>query len=154
MFACAATLFSIRYCLMRSFVNVKPHFRVAFTPLKQLRSTDDLPVNEIKEACIREDEAEAEPAFFSKFRNRRNSGLQAANGLVLFCAQVIKTNSLIISPKQLAYEGSVNKNPITFLLDGGADHSIMSRAFALTNRITTRPLDPPIATISQTTSLK
>ncbi|KAL8424923.1 hypothetical protein Efla_006686 [Eimeria flavescens] len=37
------------------------------------------------------------------------------------------------------------KFPITSLHDGGADHSIMSRAFALTNGITMHPLDPPIA---------
>ncbi|KAL8424393.1 hypothetical protein Efla_007837 [Eimeria flavescens] len=60
-------------------------------------------------------------------------------------AHVIKTNQLISSPKQLVYEGTVNKNPITFLLDGGADHSIMSKAFTLTNWFTLHQLDPPIA---------
>ncbi|KAL8432413.1 hypothetical protein Efla_000190 [Eimeria flavescens] len=40
------------------FVYVKPHCRVALTQLQQLRSTDKLPLDEIEEACIREDEAE------------------------------------------------------------------------------------------------
>ncbi|KAL8439413.1 hypothetical protein Efla_004577 [Eimeria flavescens] len=123
--------------------------------------------DKIEEANIREDEAEfavfpaAEPPFFSNNRNRRNSSPQAADGLILFAlhvdklsgtpvpsisAQVIKTNSLISSPKQLVFEGTVNNNPITSLLNGGADHSIMSRAFALSNKITMHPLDPPIAT--------
>ncbi|KAL8424934.1 hypothetical protein Efla_007575 [Eimeria flavescens] len=62
-------------------------------------------------------------------------------------AQVIRTNSLISSPKQLVFAGhTVNKNPTTFLLDGGADNSIISRAFALTNGITMHTLDPPTAT--------
>ncbi|KAL8424715.1 hypothetical protein Efla_001292 [Eimeria flavescens] len=61
-------------------------------------------------------------------------------------AQVMKTNSLISRPKQLVFEGTVNRNPITFLLDGGPEHSIMSRASALTNGITMHPLDPSIAT--------
>ncbi|KAL8438930.1 hypothetical protein Efla_007205 [Eimeria flavescens] len=61
-------------------------------------------------------------------------------------APLMNTNSLISSPKQLVFEGTVNKNLITFLLDVGADHSIMTRALALTNGITVHPLDPPIAT--------
>ncbi|KAL8435924.1 hypothetical protein Efla_003584 [Eimeria flavescens] len=61
-------------------------------------------------------------------------------------AQVIKANSRISSPKQLVFEGTVNINPIAFVLDGGADRSIMPRAFALTNGITMHLLDPPIAT--------
>ncbi|KAL8440101.1 hypothetical protein Efla_001982 [Eimeria flavescens] len=104
------------------------------------------------------------PLFFCKSCIRRNSSPQAANSLALFApiclhldklpgtpvptisAPLINTNSLISSPKQLVFEGTVNKNLITFLLDVGADHSIMTRALALTNGITMYPLDPPIAT--------
>ena len=61
-------------------------------------------------------------------------------------AQVIKTSSLINGPKQLVFEGTVNKIPVTFLLDGGADHSILSQQFALKNGIVIHPLDQPITT--------
>ncbi|KAL8430033.1 hypothetical protein Efla_001388 [Eimeria flavescens] len=71
---------------------------------------------------------------------------------LLFPASVLR--SLISSPKELVFEGAVNKNPITFLLNGGADHSTMSRAFALTNGITMQPLDPPIATTFANNSSK
>ncbi|KAL8425452.1 hypothetical protein Efla_006851 [Eimeria flavescens] len=37
--------------------DVKPHCRVALTRLRQLRSKDNLALDEIEEACIREDEA-------------------------------------------------------------------------------------------------
>ncbi|KAL8438029.1 hypothetical protein Efla_003569 [Eimeria flavescens] len=203
------------------FVNVEPHWRVALTRLQQLRSTDNLPLDEIEEACIREDEAEfarvsssrapvfqqkpqtdptavrRQPTALSYLRisscaksssfGQRNglkppapgrnafqanskltpvssarhvkvASISAASRTQLYVdklsgtpvpsisAQVIKARSLISSPKQLVFEDTVNKNLITFLLDGGADHSIMSRAFALTNGITVHPLDPPIAT--------
>ena len=59
-------------------------------------------------------------------------------------AQVIKTASLIDSPKQLVFEGTINKTPVSFLLDGGADHSILSQQFAMRNGIVIRPLDQPI----------
>ncbi|KAL8437041.1 hypothetical protein Efla_005481 [Eimeria flavescens] len=200
----------------RALVARAPHCRAALTRLQHLRSTDNIPLGEIEEAGIREDEADflpvfpaAEPPFFSKNRNRRNSSPQATKALVVFAvshtcgrnaqrrgalaarlvvghvrapavalkafhsgsavepshehmeempfqipasqrrisSQVTKSNSLISSPKQLVSEGTVNKNPITFLLEGGADHSIMSRAFALTNGIIMQPLDPPIATV-------
>ncbi|KAL8424941.1 hypothetical protein Efla_007582 [Eimeria flavescens] len=151
------------------FVNVKQHCRVALTRLQQLRSTDNLPLDKIEEACMLKDEAEfarvsssRASVFQQKRRNRRDSSSQAATGLALpalhvdklsgtpvpsISAQVIRTNSLISSPKQLVFAGhNVEKNPITFFLEGSADHSIMSRAFALTNGITMQPLDPPIAT--------
>lgn len=61
-------------------------------------------------------------------------------------AQVIKTNSLVSNPKQLVFEGTINKHPVTFLLDGGADHSIISKAFAINSGIIMHPLDQPIST--------
>ena len=61
-------------------------------------------------------------------------------------AQIIKTASLITSPKQLVFQGTINKIPVTFLLDGGADHSILSQQFAVKNGIVIRPLDQPITT--------
>ena len=61
-------------------------------------------------------------------------------------AQVIKTASLINSPKQLVFKGTINKTPVSFLLDGRADHSILSQQFAMRNGIVNRPLDQPITT--------
>ncbi|KAL8439026.1 hypothetical protein Efla_002435 [Eimeria flavescens] len=72
------------------FANVKPHCQVALNRLQQLRSTANLPLDEIEDACNREDETEfasvfsSRAPFSSKSRNRRNSSPQAANGLVLF----------------------------------------------------------------------
>ncbi|KAL8270282.1 hypothetical protein Esti_005798 [Eimeria stiedai] len=59
---------------------------------------------------------------------------------------------LINSPKQLFFEGTVNKHPTTFWLDGGADHSIMSKNCTVTNGITMHPLDPPISTTFENNS--
>ncbi|KAL8273725.1 hypothetical protein Esti_002325 [Eimeria stiedai] len=214
-------------------VNVKPHCRAALTRLQQLRSSDDLPLNEVEEACIQEDEAEFSRASFSKpgsfsqeqyqvqqqpqahtnfqlsnlwrctyvecpkkkrsgcpacgascasirtysesfslnqrsvlvankdgptsARNVKISSVSAMSitqprvdklGALagpIVSAEVIKTNSLINSPKQLFFEGTVKKHPRTFLLHGGADQSTMSKNFALTDGITMHPLDPPIS---------
>ncbi|KAL8424744.1 hypothetical protein Efla_001333 [Eimeria flavescens] len=119
----------LRHVLMRShaipnsslsnvvLVNVKPPCRVALTRLQQLRSTDNLPSDEIEGACIREDEAE-----FARVSNRRAPVSQQ-------------------KPQQAQQQsaGSQRRCPI-------CDHSIMSRACALTNGITVHPLDPLIAT--------
>ncbi|KAL8454861.1 hypothetical protein Emed_000004 [Eimeria media] len=122
-----------------------PHYRAALTRLQQLRSTDDLPLDDIEEACVQEDEAEFARASFSRFgpisqkpHQVQRQSQARVDKLAALCgpsisAQVIKTNSLISNPKQLVLEGTVNKHPITFLLDGGADHSIMSKNFAVTH---------------------
>ncbi|KAL8269254.1 hypothetical protein Esti_006823 [Eimeria stiedai] len=172
--------------------NDLPHCRAALTRLQQLRSSDDLPLDEVQEACFQEDEAEFSRASFStpgSISREQHQTQQAPTNFQGACpicgdaymwkdcskkkrsggpaahvqasprvdklaalpgpsisAQVIKTNSLINSPKQLVFEGTVNKQPINFLLDGGADHSIMSKNFAVTSGITMHPLDPLIST--------
>ena len=230
-----AILFNIVY------FNVKPHCRAALIRLQQLRSTDDLPLEEIEEACIREDETElargyssrkdssntrlqrtttsqrpcpicGEAHFWRDCERKAPSGCPSCGGTctsIHTCprsfastqragfknslgfsrtsnnkpiptspnfktkrahntttasisttqvdnlaiasrptlgAQVIKTNSLINNPKQLVFQGKINKHPITFLLDGGADHSIISRTFAVNAGIIMHPLDHPIST--------
>ena len=77
------------------------------------------------------------PAFVDRLAPQQQSTISA---------QVIKTASLINSPKQLVFQGTINKIPVTFLLDGGADHSILSQQFAARNGIVIRPLDQPIST--------
>ena len=227
-----ALLFNIVYG------NVKPHCRAALTRLQQLRSTEDLSLDEIEEACVREDEAEYARSSFKRMSSSTSSGspphqtplatrpcpicgelhfwkfcpqkkpsgcpscgsncsriyecpksfafkknnptnvkdkenqrakpnskktnsatTTAASSLTSsfvdklapqqqpsISAQVIKTASLISSPKQLLFEGTINKIPVTFLLDGGADHSILSQQFAVRNGIAIHPLDQPITT--------
>ena len=222
-----ALLFNIVYG------NVKPHCRAALTRLQQLRATEDLSLEEIEEACVREDEAEyarlslkgisssspqqtpvatrpcpicGELHFWKSCPQKKPSGCPSCGGKcsrIYECpksfafkknnppkdkdkgnhhaksgskkvnsgtttaassitpafvdrlvpqqqstisAQVIKTASLINSPKQLVFQGTVNKIPVTFLLDGGADHSILSQQFAARNGIVIRPLDQPITT--------
>ncbi|KAL8425389.1 hypothetical protein Efla_003617 [Eimeria flavescens] len=190
--------------LRRRFTSVERRFNrhpEASLGAPQLHSTDNLPLDEIEEACIREREAEFvhvwssrapvfqqkpqqtqqqsagrqrpcpicatdDPAPVSSARSVKNPSISAASRTQLYVdklsgttvpsnsAPLIKTNSLIDSPKQLVVEGTVNRNPITFLLDGGTDRSIMSRAVALTNGITVHPLDPPIATLFANNSSK
>lgn len=60
-------------------------------------------------------------------------------------AEVIKTNSLIIAPKQFVFQATINKQPITFLLDSAAGHSISSRSFAIRNVLNMQPPDQPIS---------
>ena len=213
--------------------NVKPHCRAALTRLQQLRSTEDLSLDEIEDVCVREDEAEyarvslkraspltpqqtpgttrlcpicGESHFWKSCPQKKSNGCPSCGGKcarIYQCpksfafkqnnptkakenvtqparqstkktvsatttaassitpsfveqlappqqstisAQVIKTASLINSPKQLVFEGSINKVPVTFLLDGGADHSILSQQFAVKNGIVIRTLDQPITT--------
>ena len=214
--------------------NVKPHCRAALTRLQQLRCTEDLSLDEIEDACVREDEAEyarlslrrlssstsqqipgtmrpcpicGESHIWKSCPQKKSNGCPSCGGKCLriyqcpksfafkqtnttpkvkdnqsqpvkhstkktgsatttaassitplfveqlappqelsISAQVIKTASLINSPKQLVFEGSINKIPVTFLLDGGADHSILSQQFAVRNGIVIRPLDQPIKT--------
>ena len=222
-----ALLFNIVYG------SVKPHCRAALTRLQQLRATEDLSLDEIEDACVREDDAEYArtlaqrvttsfpqqtpaatrpcpicgelhfwklcprkkptgcpscgnkcariyecPKSFAfqkknsskakdkdnqhtKFNSKRTlpTTTAAASSITspfidqlalpqgpTISAQVIKTASLISSPKQLVFEGSINKIPVTFLLDGGADHSILSQQFAARNGIVIHPLDQPITT--------
>ncbi|KAL8435341.1 hypothetical protein Efla_006971 [Eimeria flavescens] len=223
-------------------VNVKPHCRVALTRLQQLRSTDNLPLHEIEEACIREDEAKfarvsssrapvfqqtpqqtqqqcagsqrpcpfaashtcgenaqrksvlaprlvvahvrasaialnafhsgnpmessppahgrkafsatSKPISVSSSRPVKISSILAASRTQLnvdklsgnlvpsISAHIMKTNLLTSSPKQLVFEGTVNKNPITFLLDGAADHSIIFTCSAKAIGPLCNPLSP------------
>ena len=210
--------------------NVKPHCRAALTRLQQLRSTEDLSLDEIEDVCVREDEAEyarfsakktssflsqqpspaartcpicGEPHVWKSCPQKKPDGCPACGGKcnriyecpksfafkksnstkpkekehqhsksnsrktninaaassitspfieqlapqqISISAQVIKTAALINSPKQLVFEGTLSKTPVSFLLDGGADHSILSQQFAMKNGIVIRPLDQPITT--------
>ncbi|KAL8424624.1 hypothetical protein Efla_006025 [Eimeria flavescens] len=158
-----------------------PHCGAALTRLQHLRSTDNIPLGEIEEAGIREDEADflpvfpaAEPPVFSKNRNRRNSSPQATKALVVFAvshtcgrnaqrrgalaARLVVGHVRAPAVALKAFHQAAQWSQATSTWKkclfryqqanaGGADHSIMSRAFALVNGIIMQPLDPPIATL-------